>query len=137
MNDDMQDLENFVTERSSRLAVLRWFARVWAAAVVAFVGVFLLIHLLGAIGGLTFRGNTFELIRFLCFPTGLVAGLLLGWRWELWGGLVTIGSIAGYHLVNVVAMNDVPFDWLITSFAFPGILYFLSAVLHRSETIHA
>ena len=102
--------------------------------VVAFVGAFLLIHLLGAVGGSTFRGNTLELIRFLCFPAGLVVGLLLGWRSEFWGGLLSIGSIAGYHLVNVVAMSDVPFDWLITSFAFPGILYLLSAALHRSET---
>ncbi|MBT8061930.1 MAG: hypothetical protein HKO64_01985 [Xanthomonadales bacterium] len=132
--DDMQELEKISTDYSNRLAVLRWFARIWASVVVAFVSVFLLIHLLGAVGGLSSLGSVFEVIRFLCFPVGLVAGLLIGWRAELWGGLLTVGSIVGFHLANVAVGNTAPFDWLITSFAFPGVLYLLSAALQRSKS---
>jgi len=121
----MKELEAISKEHRSNIAVLRWFARVWSLAVVTFTGFFLVMHLFGDPGGSMRLNGTFETVRFLCFPVGLVTGLLLGWKSELWGGLLTVCSIAGFHLANQVVLGNAQLDILITGFVIPGLLYLL------------
>lgn len=112
--------------------VLRWFARAWGLVVVLFVGYFLLMHLLSGVPGSMQLDGAFETFRFLCFPLGLLAGLLLAWKFELFGGLLAAGSILAFHAGNLVVLGQAEFDWLITGFAVPGLVHVLVWKLDRA-----
>jgi len=62
--------------------------------------------------------------------TGTCAGMLLAWRWELTGAIVSLVSLIGFTLL--IRMNN---HSMTVVLAVPGILYILDWFLHRHRTL--
>ena len=63
----------------------------------------------------------------------LMAGILAGWKWELWGGIV---SLFGWCLFVVAVISLNRLNWFIVTLAVPGVLYLTSAFLRRCPGKH-
>jgi len=64
------------------------------------------------------------------FPTGVLTGLFLAWKWEGTGGIATIGSIIGLYVLR----PDLILDPLIASLVAPGVLFLIYWLLSRKQT---
>ena len=68
-----------------------WAARIWGGLILAFVLIFLVAEIIGAISGKS-NGRGFssaqEVFAFICFPIGTIVGLTLAYKWEGLGGLI-------------------------------------------------
>lgn len=101
------------------VTALRWVARVWAAAAVLFWGAFLVEHLFEWV----FRAGSplpAEVWVALALHTALIAGLCLGWRWEVLGGAVSVAA-AVLFLAGRTTPDQAP--WLLLATVTPGCLW--------------
>lgn len=107
------------------LFVLRWIARLLSVATIGFIALFLF----G--GGASWSAvRPQELIGLAFFPFGLMFGLMLAWRRELAGGLVSVGSIALFYLVyGLFVVGSMNFGIWIPMLALPGVVFLAYAVL--------
>lgn len=103
--------------------ILRLTARVWGVAST----LLLLAFTFG--GGEHLRFTPTEAIAFLFFPIGVVVGFGIAWRRELAGGLVTVGSLALFHLFLFALDRRGASSPNFLLFAAPGFLHIASALL--------
>ena len=54
---------------------------------------------------------------------GTCLGLLLAWRWEGWGGALSLLSLGTFHLVEWAATGRWPGGWAFPVLAMPGALF--------------
>ena len=103
------------------LRVLRWTARIWA---LLSLGVILLF----ACGeGLDLRRFTpGELVMFLWFPLGTGLGMVLAWRWEGWGGGLTVARLAMFYRFDWQQSHHWPRGWGLIVLCAPGLLFLVS-----------
>ena len=75
-------------------------------------------------------------LGLLLFPFGVVIGFAVAWWREALGGLITLGSLLAIYMVFVFVMNEnlTKGGWFLV-FAFPGLLFLLSALLCRSQRL--
>jgi hypothetical protein len=65
-----------------------------------------------------------EWAGFIFFPIGVFIGLVLAWREELLGGLLTTASVAGFYLVYGRMLNSsIRQSWVFLPFLLPAILF--------------
>ena len=102
--------------------VVRWISRVSAG----FAATLILLIFIGE--GLT--GGFEPLLHMTARETLMVVafnalwlGLLLGWKWELYGGLLTVCGVAAFYLVDYLFTGTPPKVLLPLFFALPGFLY--------------
>jgi hypothetical protein len=74
-----------------------------------------------------------EWILAAFFPLGLVFGLILGWRQEKLGGLIALGSLAGFYVVSLVFAPGLHKGLAMVVLALPGLLFVLSALVAQSR----
>jgi acyl-[acyl-carrier-protein]-phospholipid O-acyltransferase/long-chain-fatty-acid--[acyl-carrier-protein] ligase len=88
---------------------------------------------------LTFMiGEGFNPLRFaprgwalcLCFPIGLMAGLLLAWRWELAGGLVAVLGTLGFYGLHFAFSGGLPRGGAFLALAAPAFLSLASSLVN-------
>ncbi|MBP8824585.1 MAG: hypothetical protein KBH07_13165 [Flavobacteriales bacterium] len=115
--------------------ILQLTARITGTLMVAF----LLMVLFGAITGdrgsigTPLFANMRQALTFLLFPVLTIIGLALAWKYEILGGLITLGSVLAVVLVQP--------DWqqpfaLVP--ALPGLLYALHGLMGGPEAaVHA
>jgi hypothetical protein len=77
--------------------VLRWIARILSVLSLGFV----LLFLFGEgdfsqIGLITW----YEWLLIVCFPVGLYTGMVLAWRWERQGSLISIAFLLLFYLLD-------------------------------------
>lgn len=106
--------------------VLRWTARILSLAVIGL----LLAFMIGE-GFRFWRFTPKELTLSLFFTFAVIIGILLGWRWELLGGLVTIGGLVGFYGVHFLQVGFFPRGHAFLLFALPGFLFVLASVVQR------
>lgn len=87
--------------KNQMITILRWTARTWSIAAIAFISVLFLGHMFGPSGLGTFSGFT-ELLQALFFPAGVYIGLNMAFKWEGPGGLLTIGSLVAFYLLRMM-----------------------------------
>ncbi|MCK5035277.1 MAG: hypothetical protein KAS73_05230 [Candidatus Sabulitectum sp.] len=58
-------------------------------------------------------------------------GLILGWKWELKGGLLTICGLAAFYLINYLFSGSFPRGPFFLIFASPGFLYLYLGIACR------
>ena len=58
-------------------------------------------------------------------------GLILGWKWELHGGLITICGLAAFYLINYLFAGSFPRSPYFLIFASPGFLYLYLGIACR------
>ena len=64
-----------------------------------------------------------EWVGLLFFPVGVFVGLVLAWREELLGGVVTIASVVCFYLVyGLLLSGTIRQGWLFLLFLVPGVL---------------
>jgi hypothetical protein len=108
-------------------ALCRWTARVIAALL---LGLFLFF----AIGeGLPNPLTLSPVIQAEFLALALVfGGILLGWRWELVGGLLSLLSAGLFYVAVLSSGVGNTAIWFPVALAIPGALYVTSALLRRA-----
>jgi hypothetical protein len=111
------------------VAVCRWVARIVGTLLVLLI-VFL------AIGeGMPNPFTQPIRVQFGFLALSLIlVGILAGWRWELWGGII---SLFGWFLFFVAVINSPrSLTGFVLALALPGVLYVASAILRRYHEKH-
>jgi hypothetical protein len=118
-----------MANRLVSLRALRWSARVLSILAVAVI-------LLFAFGErLNFSHFTAPgLVLFAFFPIGVSLGMGLAWRWEGWGGGITVASLAAFYLVDRLTSSSFPRGFAFFALAAPGFLFLLCWLWTRSIT---
>lgn len=104
--------------------VVRWAARSLATLFAGFVLVFFLAHVIGTLTGQDDGGpvEIREIPRIASF-TALWLGLVLGWKWELFGGLLTLSGLIAFYLLSYTLFGTWPTQAAFVILASPGVLY--------------
>lgn len=71
-----------------------------------------------------------ETLTFLFFPLGTCTGLMIGWKDEKWGGIISTLSLIGYFSIAHQLLNDFVFVFFIST---PAILYLVIYYLKLRE----
>ena len=113
------------------LLVLRWLARITGLILAGLV----LLFVVGEGPPNPVRQPFSVQLEFLAMFL-MLAGFLLGWRWEAVGGIVAVAGFAIFFATEMV-VNGRPPGRAIPLFAIPGLLFFASygmAALVRRPT---
>lgn len=104
--------------------VVRWSARISGSLIIGFV-----IYMIVGHRGLpnVLRQPVPVQLEFLGMFLSL-AGFLLGWRWEGWGGIVALTGFALFCATEMVVNHRFP-GGAIPLFAVPAILFLVSAAI--------
>ncbi len=110
--------------------VMRWIARIGAGLAAAVMLLFFvgegLAEGLAPLLDLSFR----ESAMMVAFAAVWVS-LLLGWRWELVGGLLTLSGLAAFYVVDYALSGTFPRGPTFFLFASPGLLFLACALWSR------
>lgn len=101
--------------------IIRWIARGWTIASIGLVLLIFLGEILFPHAEASFRLR--DVILFTFFPIGTFAGMILAWRWELWGGALTVGSMVGFYVALWVMDGRFPRGPYFLLIAAPGFLF--------------
>ena len=110
------------SNESEKVLVVRWIARISSGIAAALI---LLIFIgEGLTGGFEplLHMTTREALMVVAF-IALWLGLLLGWKRELYGGLLTACGVAAFYLVDYLFTGTLPGVLLPLIFALPGLLF--------------
>ena len=107
---------------SKTVHVVRWIARVFSGI----AAVLILLFFIGE--GLTegFEPLLHMSVRETLMMVAFVAvwlGLLMGWKWELYGGLLTACGVIAFYLVDYLFSGTLPRVLLPLIFASPSLLF--------------
>ena len=106
---------------------LRWIARLLG---LVSVGIMLTFMIGEGFNPLHFTPREWALC--LCFPIGLLAGLLLAWRWELAGGLVAVLSLLTFYALHFAFSGGLPRGWAFLALAAPAFLSLASSLVNAA-----
>lgn len=67
-----------------------------------------------------------EWVGFLFFPLGIAVGMIVAWRREKLGGIITISSLLLFYGVHFLFSGELPRGWAWFIFSSPGILFLMS-----------
>jgi hypothetical protein len=113
------------------ITILRWIARIWSIASIAFLSFMLIASIVGAgeeNGGFA---SSREVVQFLFFPLGILIGMIIAWKWEGLGGIITTGSIIVFHVFR----PDLIFEGMFDVLAVPGLLFLACWLLSRGQQL--
>ncbi len=118
---------------SKKLQVVRWVARVSSGFSAALILLFFIGE--GLIGG--FEPLLHMSVRESLMMVAFVAvwlGLLLGWRWELYGGLLTACGVVAFYLVAYLFSGTLPRVPFPLIFASPSLLFLYCGFQTRKKS---
>ena len=108
--------------KTKKINLIRWIARIGTAIA---VGLILLIFIgegfcdgFGPLLNLTLRESLMMVAFFAVW-----LGLLLGWKWELLGGSLTVIGLIAFYLLDFLFSGTFPRGPYFLLFASPGILF--------------
>lgn len=106
---------------SGMARIVRWIARIGSLFSIGL----LLTFLIGE-GGNPAAITWSEWAMLFFFPFGVIVGLALGWWKEGVGGLIAVGSLAAFYLLETLFSGDPPGGPYFTIFASPGAFFLIS-----------
>jgi hypothetical protein len=112
------------------LLIVRWVTRVLGSL----MALLLLTFMIGE-GYNPFTMQLRDALKTLLFPASVVVGLLLAWRWEGLGGVITLGGFGGFFLWERLASGHWPRGWAFHVFTAPAVLFLISWWLHRPSAV--
>ncbi len=77
-----------------------------------------------------------EWFALALFPTGVAVGLIVAWRREGLGGIVTVASLLGFYALYILTDGAPPSGWAWWMFAAPGVLFLLCWAASLSSRAH-
>lgn len=111
-------------DRTGRQPILtrlvRWTARIWSI-----VSIGLMLTLLVGEGFNPTHITPTEWLGLLFFPVGISVGMILAWWREGFGGIITVGSLFAFYVIDFVTTSTLPKGWAWLAFAAPGFLFLL------------
>lgn len=121
--------------------ILIWIARITGTLLATLVLSILAAHIINPQGSEGDGPSLGTLASLAIFPFGAAVGLLLGWRWPIWGGVVTIACMAYFFAVIegwVVGGGSVHSPSLFPMmFVVLAVLYIVGGLLARRRAIGA
>jgi hypothetical protein len=114
-------MENKTKERQTLLDAVRWTARILSILSIAGLVSFMVGEHFDP-----FRLQPFELLEFAFFPLGVMGGLVIAWRHESLGGVISLGSFVLFYLLNYAKAGRFPRGWAFFGFSIPAILFLLN-----------
>jgi len=117
---------------SKTVRVVSWIARISSG----FSAVLILLIFIGE--GLTegfeplLHLSVRETLMMVSFAA-LWLGLLLSWKWELYGGLLTVCGVAAFYLVDYLFTGTLPGVLLPLIFASPSLLFLYCGLQTRKK----
>ena len=102
----------------------------WTARLTSIVSIGTLLAFLGP--GETGTPTLPEAALMAFFPFGVMAGMVLGWWKELFGGLLTVVSLATFYVLMVVQRGQFPPGPYFALFALPGVIFLAAAIARRA-----
>ena len=119
-----------MTGSSAGGTLLKWAARLTAAASIAL----LLAFVAGHITDTAPRPTLSEGIGLLCFPVGVLVGLGMAFRFEKAGAVLALGSLAAFYVWHLVESGDLPRGPWFAIFASPALLFLLHGLLFGNSS---
>ena len=111
-------------KQNSGLSVLRWIARVWGGLYALFLLLFMLAYIINPSGNGS--SPTLEVwIGLLFMPVSISVGMILAWKWERLGALITIAGLIGFHVTMKISHGKFDFIPLIDSIIIPAVLFLI------------
>jgi hypothetical protein len=109
---------------------VRWFAR---ATSVLSIGLLLLFFISESSGPRAVANR--EWIGLLFFPFGMAIGMLVAWKREALGSLLSIGSLACFYIVyGFILSGGLPRGWAFAAFTTPAFLFLPTWLIQRTMT---
>ena len=114
--------------------VFRWLARLTSLLSVGIVAMFLLAE---PFNPLHVRPR--EWVGFVCFPSGVMIGLIVAWFKEGLGASISLVSLAAFYLIYGWAMGSNVNSIAFVVFASPAFLFLIAWSLSRNNLseVHA
>ena len=112
-----------------RLPIVRWTTRVLS---ILSIGMLLLFFFGEADFTQPITLTTREWVQVMFFPLGVMAGMILGWRHEGAGALVTLLSLAAFYTADFLFTGTFPGGPYFLLFSLPGILFGVTRLVSRS-----
>jgi hypothetical protein len=106
----------------------------WSARVLSFLSLAVLLLFMVGEGFNPFHLKGRELALAVFFPLGVMLGLGLAWRWQAFGGALTVGCLAAFYLVHRLGAGRWPGGWAFGVLALPGVLFLLAALVGGRKT---
>lgn len=106
----------------------RWTARILGIAMVGLV----FTYFVGTGGFNPLKLKARETALMIPFLVA-VGGLLLAWKWELAGGLLTIDGMLVFVGLNWSFSGEPPHGWAFGALTLPGFLFLICAILDKSH----
>ncbi|MBN1385063.1 MAG: hypothetical protein JW983_09310 [Elusimicrobia bacterium] len=114
---------------SGFLKTVKWTARVLS---ILFIG-FVLMFWIGEGGGNPFRLGLRVLIHHLFFPLGVMAGMIIAWKREGLGGLITVVSVIIFYILNFASCGRFPKGPWFAIISSPGLLFIFYWLLNKKS----
>jgi len=107
---------------------VRWFAR---ATSILSIGL-LLLFIIGEGSGPRAVASR-QWIGLLFFPFGVVVGMLVAWKREALGSLLSIGSLVCFYIVyDFILSGGLPRGWAFPAFTSPAVLFLLTWLMETT-----
>ena len=74
-----------------------------------------------------------EWLLLIWFPIGLLIGLGLGWRDEMWGGLIGVGSMFLFYITDILFTGTPPSGIAFPLLALPAFLFLYLGIGTRTN----
>jgi len=112
------------------LQSVRWLARVGSLVTIIIVAMFII-----GDGGSLSAITTRDLVGLALFPGGVALGMLVAWRHEVEGALLSIACLVGFYIVCQLFLGKFPSGWAFLVFTSPAFLFLLSGLMERSRAV--
>jgi hypothetical protein len=108
---------------------VRWVARIWSIPAICFIAVILVGEVVSphAPPPVSVR----DVIGLSLFPFGVILGILLAWRWERLGGIISVASFFGFYAALWLFDGRLPRGPYFALASAPGLLFCVSSLLDR------
>ncbi len=119
--------------KSNLNRVMNWIARIASLASIGLLAAFVV----GSIRNDNMPTPN-EWVGLVFFPIGVIAGLIVGWRFPLLGGLLALSSLAAFyfwHYLSRSAMPGGPYFLLFTSPAFLFLLAYTCGARQNDDCL--
>lgn len=115
------------------MTIGRWIARISAGLTAALILIIFIGEGISEGFGPLLHLTTRETLMMIAF-VAVWLGLVLGWRWELYGALLTIGGLIAFYLLDYLFSGTFPRGPFFLIFAAPSLLFLYYGLQERKTS---